>query len=51
MLLAHKPFSWIAFWSAIAMLIVLRHIPNIKRLLSGTETKIGQNVNLERDQP
>jgi len=33
-----------AFWSAIALLIVLRHLPNMKRLLAGTETKIGQNV-------
>jgi len=45
--LAHRPPSWIAFWSAIALLIVVRHLPNIKRLLSGTETKIGQRVNVE----
>jgi glycerol-3-phosphate acyltransferase PlsY len=47
MALAHRPPSWIAFWSAIALLIVVRHLPNIKRLLSGTETKIGQRVNVE----
>jgi len=44
MALAHKPPLWTAFWSAIALLIILRHIPNIRRLLSGTETKIGQKV-------
>jgi len=44
--LAHKPPLWTAFWSAIALLIVVRHIPNIKRLLSGRETRIGQKVDL-----
>lgn len=31
-----------------AALIVAKHTPNIKRLLSGTETRIGQKVKLER---
>lgn len=30
-----------------ALLIVVKHRPNIKRLLSGTETRIGQRVKLE----
>lgn len=44
MAVAHMPSSWIAFWSAVALLIVVRHSPNIKRLISGTETRIGQKV-------
>ncbi len=31
---------------AIALLIILRHIPNIKRLLSGAESRIGEKVEL-----
>ncbi len=34
----------IAFWSAIAALIIARHVPNVRRLIAGTETKIGQKV-------
>ncbi|MFB3879964.1 MAG: glycerol-3-phosphate 1-O-acyltransferase PlsY [Armatimonadota bacterium] len=33
---------WCIFWAAIAALIVLRHIPNIRRLRQGTEPKVGQ---------
>jgi acyl phosphate:glycerol-3-phosphate acyltransferase len=36
----------IAFWSAIALLIILRHLPNMKRLLAGTETRIGEKVDV-----
>ena len=36
--------AWAAFWTAIAALIIARHIPNIGRLLAGTEPKIGQRV-------
>lgn len=32
-----------------AALIVVKHIPNIKRLLSGTETKIGQKARVESE--
>ncbi len=35
------------FWAAIAALIVARHIPNMRRLMSGTEAKIGQMVELD----
>ncbi len=34
----------VTFWCAVALLIIVRHLPNIKRLLAGTETKIGQRV-------
>lgn len=40
--------AWAAFWTAIAALIIARHIPNIGRLLAGTEPKIGQRVAIGR---
>ena len=36
-----KPIAYSIVSSLIAFLIVLRHLPNIKRLLAGTEPKIG----------
>jgi len=45
--LSGRRWEWLVFWSAVALLVVLRHIPNIKRLLAGTETKIGQRVEVE----
>ncbi len=44
MFLAHKPLDWKIFWCAVAALVILRHLPNIKRLLAGTETRIGEKV-------
>jgi len=44
MFLAHRSNEWKIFWSAIALLVILRHLPNILRLLAGTETKLGQKV-------
>jgi len=40
-------WEWLAFWTAIASLVIARHIPNIGRLLKGTESKIGQRVRVE----
>ena len=37
-------FEWGLFWSAVAGLVIARHIPNLGRLLEGTEAKIGQKV-------
>ena len=37
----------VALWIAIGLLIIVRHIPNIKRLLAGTEVKIGERVEVE----
>jgi glycerol-3-phosphate acyltransferase PlsY len=37
----------IVFWCAIAALVIGRHASNVKRLLAGTETKIGQRVVVE----
>jgi glycerol-3-phosphate acyltransferase PlsY len=31
----------------VALLVILRHIPNMGRLLKGTEAKIGQTVAAE----
>ena len=44
-----KRWEWLAFWSAVALLVVLRHMPNIKRLLAGTEAKIGQRAEVRKD--
>lgn len=40
--------AWCAFWAAIAALIIARHIPNIGRLLEGTEPRIGERVGVGR---
>jgi glycerol-3-phosphate acyltransferase PlsY len=39
--------EWTLFWTAIASLIILRHVPNIRRLVEGTESKIGQRLSAE----
>ncbi len=46
MALAGLRWQWLLFWSAIALLVILRHLPNIKRLRAGTEARIGQRVGL-----
>jgi len=37
-------WEWGAFWTLLAALVIARHIPNLSRLLAGTESKIGQRV-------
>jgi glycerol-3-phosphate acyltransferase PlsY len=44
-------WEWLAFWSAVAALVILRHIPNIGRLRAGSESKIGQQVDLQGEEP
>ena len=39
--------EWTLFWTAVAALIILRHIPNLGRLLEGRESKIGEPVTIE----
>lgn len=40
-------WQWSVFWSAIGLLVMIRHLPNIGRLLKGTEAKIGQRVEID----
>lgn len=49
MVASGKRWEWWAFWAAVALLVILRHIPNMGRLLKGTEAKIGQRVCAEED--
>ena len=42
MLLFRDPFTSVAAAAAIAAVVIIRHAPNIQRLLNGTERKIGQ---------
>ena len=39
-----EPLAYMVFVAVVAPLIIFRHRGNIKRLLSGTESKIGQRV-------
>ncbi len=39
-----EPIAYIVFTAVVAPLVILRHRGNIQRLLSGTESKIGQRV-------
>ncbi|MFC1540492.1 glycerol-3-phosphate 1-O-acyltransferase PlsY [Candidatus Margulisiibacteriota bacterium] len=39
--LLQRPLPYIIVAGSVTLLIILRHIPNIKRLLAGTELKIG----------
>lgn len=50
MALSRAPWQWTAFWGAVSLLIILRHIPNIGRLLKGTETKFGQRALVKEDE-
>jgi len=42
-------WEWVAFWCMVAALVILRHLPNIKRLLARTETRIGERVKVETE--
>ncbi len=41
---AHGPF--LAAGVALALLVVLKHLPNVKRLLAGTESRVGEKPDL-----
>lgn len=43
-LLYKEPFSYNLFALTAAVVIIYRHIPNIKRLMQGTENKIGRKL-------
>lgn len=51
MWLLHMPHSYAWGCGALGLLILLRHIPNIKRLLAGTERKLGQKASTEAAPP
>ena len=42
LILLNKPLPYTIIAGLITVLIIVRHIPNIKRLVNGTERKIGQ---------
>lgn len=44
MLFLGKPMPYVVATAAAAILIIIKHVPNIRRLLSGTERKIGEKV-------
>jgi glycerol-3-phosphate acyltransferase PlsY len=46
MLVTAKPLPYIIFSIIGASLVVIRHTSNIKRLVNGTENKIGVRVNV-----
>ncbi len=46
MFLSGKSREWLILWSAIALLVILRHLPNMMRLVKGTEVKIGERVEM-----
>ena len=47
MFLSGKSRDWLILWSAVSLLVILRHLPNMKRLVKGTEVKIGEKVEVE----
>ncbi|MEI1378310.1 glycerol-3-phosphate 1-O-acyltransferase PlsY [Nostoc sp. UHCC 0926] len=50
MILLHQPLPYVLFGIAGGLYVILRHRPNIERLLAGTEPKIGQNLATEPEQ-
>jgi len=51
MLLFTEPLEYLVFTSGLALLVILRHIPNIRRLLSGTELKISSRPRIGEEIP
>jgi glycerol-3-phosphate acyltransferase PlsY len=46
MLYARKPLPYTLSAVLVAVLMILKHLPNIKRLMTGTERKIGESENV-----
>ncbi len=46
LLLLRYPFPYFIFGMAVCLLLLWRHAPNIKRLLQGKESKLGEKVNI-----
>ncbi|MEI6503780.1 MAG: glycerol-3-phosphate 1-O-acyltransferase PlsY [Armatimonadota bacterium] len=51
MLLFHDRLLAVAAATVIALIVILRHLPNIQRLLNGTERKIGHRETSADDAP
>ncbi len=49
MVLFHQPLAYILFGIAGGLYVIIRHRSNIKRLLAGTEPKLGQSIVAEID--
>jgi glycerol-3-phosphate acyltransferase PlsY len=45
----HAPLPYAVVMCLIALVAFLKHVPNIKRIIAGTEPKIGQKKSLESD--
>jgi len=48
MALSGAQWQWAVFWGAVGLLVILRHLPNIGRLVRGAEAKIGQRVEVDK---
>jgi acyl phosphate:glycerol-3-phosphate acyltransferase len=48
MVILHQPLPYILFGVAGGLYVILRHRPNIERLLAGVEPKIGQKLATEK---
>ena len=46
MFLSGKSRDWLILWCVVSLLVILRHLPNMKRLVKGTEVKIGEKVEM-----
>ena len=44
MFVFHKPLEYALFSCLVALLMIIRHLPNIERLMSGKESKIGERI-------
>lgn len=47
MVICREPLAYQVFAAVACVLVIVRHIPNIKRLLAGTEAKFGERVATE----
>jgi acyl phosphate:glycerol-3-phosphate acyltransferase len=50
MVILHQPLPYILFTMVGGLFVILRHRSNIERILSGTEAKLGQKVQVETEE-
>ncbi|MDO9535777.1 MAG: glycerol-3-phosphate 1-O-acyltransferase PlsY [Bacillota bacterium] len=46
MFILHYPTGYIIFGLAVCLILIWKHIPNIKRLIKGKESKWGEKINI-----